>query len=480
MTDIILEASDMPPKHDGPVLEIEDLNVTFGTEEGPVQAVRGVDLYVNDSEVLGIVGESGSGKSVTMLAIMGLLPNTATITGSARFRGQELLGREAAPAAGRLRGGKMAMVFQDPLTALNPVHRVGDQIAEAIEAHHPDWSHKQVSSRSLEMLELVGIPQPDARAKQYPHEFSGGMRQRAMIAMAIANDPALLIADEPTTALDVTIQAQILEVLQEVQKVTGTAIVFITHDLGVIARLASRVQVMYAGRTAEVAPVDTIFAASRHPYTRGLLGSLPKLDESEREQLRPIQGAPPSMLNPPPACAFHPRCAMAHPRCAIDVPPLRIAGVDGQLSACHYAEDLGRVASPSDLPEDIVEQAPDKEELFETAIEALPEPPPRRLLLGALLGFVLGVATPVLALLARDAAVFLRGLLVMALGIPAVLLTRRALSEIRTQLAVSKEGVPRGRILAKIGSGLAWMSLTIWAAYCILWVLAEVLPEAQP
>ena len=480
MSEIILEASDAPPKHDGPVLEIEDLTVTFGTEEGPVQAVRGVDLYVNDSEVLGIVGESGSGKSVTMLAIMGLLPNTATITGSARFRGQELLGREAAPAAGRLRGGKMAMIFQDPLTALNPVHRVGDQIAEAIEAHHPDWTHKQVDSRALEMLELVGIPQPDARAKQYPHEFSGGMRQRAMIAMAISNDPALLIADEPTTALDVTIQAQILEVLQEVQKVTGTAIVFITHDLGVIARLASRVQVMYAGRTAEVAPVDTIFVASRHPYTRGLLASLPKLDESEREQLRPIQGAPPSMLNPPPACAFHPRCAMAQPRCAIDVPALRITGVDGQLSACHYAEDLGRVATPTDLPKDIVEQAPDKEELFEAAIEALPEPPPRRLLVGALVGFVLGVATPVLALLARDADVFLRGLLVMALGIPAVLLTRRALSEIRGRLAVSKEGVPRGRILAKIGSGLAWLSLTIWVAYCILWALAEVLPEAQP
>jgi oligopeptide/dipeptide ABC transporter ATP-binding protein len=480
MADIILEPAETASTHAGPVLEIDDLTVTFATEEGPVQAVRGVDLYVNDHEVLGIVGESGSGKSVTMLAIMGLLPNTATITGSARFRGQELLGRDAAPSAGRLRGGKMAMIFQDPLTALNPVHRVGDQIAEAIEAHHPDWTSKQVDSRALEMLELVGIPQPDARAKQYPHEFSGGMRQRAMIAMAISNDPALLIADEPTTALDVTVQAQILEVIKEAQLQVDAAVVFITHDLGVIARLASRVQVMYAGRTAEVAPVDTIFQASRHPYTRGLLGSLPKLDEVEREQLHPIQGAPPSMLNPPPACAFHPRCAMAQPRCAVDVPPLHIAGVDGQVSACHYAEDLAGVESPTELPQEIVERAPDKEELFEVAAEALPEAPPRRLLLGAVIGFVLGVAAPVVALLARDAAVFVRGLLVMGLGIPAVLLTRSALREIRAHLAVSKEGVPRGRILAKIGSGLAWMSITIWVAYCILWLLAEALPEAQP
>ena len=480
MADIILEAAEAPPEHEGPVLEIQDLTVTFGTEEGPVQAVRGVDLYVNDHEVLGIVGESGSGKSVTMLAVMGLLPNTATITGSARFRGQELLGREAAPAAGRLRGGKMAMIFQDPLTALNPVHRVGDQISEAVEAHHPDWSGKEVKARSLEMLELVGIPQPGVRARQYPHEFSGGMRQRAMIAMMIANDPVLLIADEPTTALDVTIQAQILEVLMQVQEVTGTAIVFITHDLGVIARLASRVQVMYAGRTAEVAAVDTIFQSSLHPYTRGLLGSLPKLDESQRELLRPIPGSPPSMLNPPPACAFHPRCAMAQPRCATDVPPLRLAGVDGQLSACHYAEHLGAVESPTDLASEIVEQAPDKGELFEVAAEALPEAPRRPLLPEAVLGFVLGVLTPVLALLARDADVFLRGLLVMGLGIPSVLLTRRALHKIRGHLAVSKEGVPRGRMFAKLGSGFAWASLVVWAGYCILWLLAQAMPEATP
>src|SRR3954469_14861251 len=345
MTDIILEPSGSPSNgvpSTEPVLDVEDLTVTFDTDEGRVQAVRGVNVQVYEHEVLGIVGESGSGKSVTMLAAMGLLPNTATITGSARFRGRELLGSGAA-AARSLRGGKMAMIFQDPLTALNPVHRVGAQIAEAVQAHHPDMKGKALDSRAIELLDTVGIPQPSTRARQYPHEFSGGMRQRAMIAMAIANDPDLLIADEPTTALDVTIQAQILEVLDHVQEVTGTAIVFITHVLGVIARLADRVQVMYAGRTAEIAAVDALFASSNHPYTLGLIGSLPKLDEANRELLRPIPGAPPSMLNPPPACAFHPRCAMAQPNCTTDTPELRLVGADGQVSACHYAEELGAV-----------------------------------------------------------------------------------------------------------------------------------------
>src|SRR3954453_22135046 len=250
MTDIILEPSGSPSNGvptTEPVLDVEDLTVTFDTDEGRVQAVRGVNLQVYEHEVLGIVGESGSGKSVTLLAVMGRLPKTADITGSARFRGRELLG-DGAKGARSLRGGKMAMIFQDPLTALNPVQRVGEQIAEAVQAHRPDLSGKQALGRAVEMLDLVGIPQPATRSRQFPHEFSGGMRQRAMIAMAISNDPDLLIADEPTTALDVTIQAQILEVLQRVQERSGTAIVLIPHDLGVVAELAERVLVMYAGK----------------------------------------------------------------------------------------------------------------------------------------------------------------------------------------------------------------------------------------
>ena len=260
-------------------------------------------------EVLGIVGESGSGKSVTMLALLGLLPKTATITGSATFRGEELIGRTSKDLRA-IRGGKVAMIFQDPLTALNPVLRVGNQITESLRAHNPDMSQKEADERAVELLDTVGIPRPGVRARQYPHEFSGGMRQRAMIAMAMSNDPDVLIADEPTTALDVTIQAQILEVMQRVQSLTGTAIVFITHDLGVIARVAHRVQVMYAGRTAEIGDVDTVFSRSAHPYTRGLLSSLPSLvgKAGDDHRLQPIVGSPPSMLHPPPGCAFHPRC----------------------------------------------------------------------------------------------------------------------------------------------------------------------------
>jgi peptide/nickel transport system ATP-binding protein len=320
-----------------PVLEINDLEVRFSTEEGTVQAVRGVDLTVYENETLGIVGESGSGKSVTMLAVMGLLPKTAKVSGSARYRGEELLGKHG--RIFRYRGGRIAMIFQDPLTALNPVHKVGKQIAEAVLAHHTSIGKKAAADRAIELLDLVGIPQPRVRTDQYPHEFSGGMRQRAMIAMAIANDPDVLIADEPTTALDVTVQAQILEVIQKAQEATGAAVVFITHDLGVIARLATRVQVMYAGRVAEVGSVDDVFYRSRHPYTRGLLASLPRL-ETEGTRLQPIAGAPPSMVNPPPACPFHPRCPRAEAVCSEEQPLLRLVA-DGQRSACHFAEELG-------------------------------------------------------------------------------------------------------------------------------------------
>jgi oligopeptide/dipeptide ABC transporter ATP-binding protein len=336
-------ASPTPPEQGGPLLEIEDLRVTFPTEEGEVLAVRGIDLTVYPGETLGVVGESGSGKSVTMLAMMGLLPKTARVEGSARYRGEELITRER--RIRRYRGGRIAMIFQDPLTALNPVHRVGDQISEAVLAHKPSMGRDGAKARAVEMLELVGIPQPATRARQYPHEFSGGMRQRAMIAMAIANDPEVLIADEPTTALDVTVQAQILEVIQDVQKETEAAVVFITHDLGVIARLATRVQVMYAGKAVEIGAVDDIFGDPRHPYTRGLLDSLPRLDAEGQERLRPIPGAPPSMVSPPSGCAFHPRCPMAQPMCVAEVPALRF--IEGsQSSACHFAEHVGRETGP--------------------------------------------------------------------------------------------------------------------------------------
>ncbi len=473
MTEITLEPVAPLETAGAPVLEIEDLHVTFVTEEGDVQAVRGIDLQVYEHEVLGIVGESGSGKSVTMLAAMGLLPSTAKITGSARYRGRELLGSGAAYARS-LRGGKMAMIFQDPLTALNPVHRVGDQIAEAVQAHHSEFSKHDLDGRAIELLDLVGIPQPATRARQYPHEFSGGMRQRAMIAMAIANDPDLLIADEPTTALDVTIQAQILEVLDHVQEVTGTAIVFITHDLGVIARLADRVQVMYAGRTAEIASVDALYEASNHPYTRGLIGSLPKLDE-EHELLHPIPGAPPSMLNPPPGCAFHPRCPLAQERCAIEVPELRLVGPSGGMSACHFAYELAATDSVSDLPDELVDQAPDKTLLAQLAEDAVEEPPPLRVSLAAVIGGVLGVLAPVLAIVFRDLDVSLRGLIAMVLGVAAVIECRSGLHAI-----VAGKGRVLGRTPARIGWIFAWLALTVWVLYCMGWVLANVLPEAAP
>ena len=322
-----------------PVLEVKDLHVTFASPDGAVQAVRGLDLMVSEGESLGIVGESGSGKSVSMLAVMGLLPRNATVTGSVRFPGEELLGRPD-PELRRLRGGKLAMIFQDPMTSLNPVLSVGFQIAEAIEAHHPGTDRKAAMARAAELLDLVGIPNAAARARQYPHEFSGGMRQRAMIAMAIANDPDVLVADEPTTALDVTIQAQILGVLERAQEATGAAILLITHDLGVVAGVADRIVVMYAGRAVETGGIYNVFGHPRHPYTLGLLASLPRLDDRGRERLVPIPGSPPSMVHPPPACAFHPRCPFAREMCREETPLLRPIEGTAQCSACHFAEEL--------------------------------------------------------------------------------------------------------------------------------------------
>ncbi len=316
-----------------PALSLRDFRVSFPTLSGEVQAVRGVDLDVHRGEMLAVVGESGSGKSVTFLGLMGLLPRTTKISGSAILGDTELV---AAPekVVRRVRGRRIAMIFQDPLSALNPVHRIGSQIVEMIQSHQ-DMSDKASMTRAIELLDIVGIPQPADRARQFPHEFSGGMRQRVMIAMAIANDPEVLIADEPTTALDVTVQAQILEVLQRIQQDMNAAIVLITHDLGVVARVADRVQVMYAGRAAERGDIMPLFDHPSHPYTRGLMASLPSGDG---QRLTPIPGAPPNMLQPPSGCAFRVRCSDAVEACADKLPGLRQFG--DLETACIRAEEL--------------------------------------------------------------------------------------------------------------------------------------------
>ncbi|MGI8869831.1 MAG: dipeptide ABC transporter ATP-binding protein [Mycobacteriales bacterium] len=320
------------------VLEVSHLEVTFPSEGGRVNAVRDVSYAVRSGEVLGIVGESGSGKSVSSLAVMGLLPVSARISGSVQLRGRELLGL-GDKAMSRIRGKSIGMVFQDPLSALTPVYSIGAQIAEAVLTHRKvskDDAHK----RAIELLDLVGIPNAAQRAKAFPHEFSGGMRQRAVIAIAIANDPDLIIADEPTTALDVTIQAQVLEVLRTAQEVTGAAIIMITHDLGVVAGLADRVQVMYAGRIVESAPVNEIYYRPRMPYTMGLLGSIPRLDDKDRAALTPIEGNPPSLLRLPPGCPFAPRCPIAFDRCTEVEPALLPVGGEHHTSACHLAAQI--------------------------------------------------------------------------------------------------------------------------------------------
>ena len=315
------------------ILQIRDLCVTFNTQVGELKAVRGIDVDVAPGEILGVVGESGSGKSVSFLAAMGLLPSSATISGSVLLDGKELIGAKR-KAIRSVRGKSLAMVFQDPLSALNPVHRVGDQIVEMIQSHQ-DMNTHDAEKRAVELLEIVGIPQPGERARQYPHEFSGGMRQRVVIAMAIANNPKVLIADEPTTALDVTVQAQILEVIQKVQQTFGTAVVLITHDLGVIARVADSVNVMYAGRNVESGSVQSIFDHPSHPYTRGLLSSLP---HEGAERLQPITGFPPNMLAPPAGCGFAPRCQFAVDACNAELPTLQ--PFDDLLTSCIRAADL--------------------------------------------------------------------------------------------------------------------------------------------
>jgi oligopeptide/dipeptide ABC transporter ATP-binding protein len=327
-----------------PVLEVKNLTVEFPTDDGIVQAVRGVSFSLEPRQVLGIVGESGSGKSVTSLAIMGLLPRSARVHGEVNFQGRNLL-RYSDKDLASIRGRKIAMIFQDPMTSLNPVYTVGWQLREAILAHQ-GISKDAAWKRSVELLDLVGIPNPRDRASNYPHEFSGGMRQRAVIAMAMTNDPDVIIADEPTTALDVTVQAQVLDTLERVQENTSAGIVLITHDLGVVAGMADQVLVMYAGKPVEVGTVDQIYYDPRMPYALGLLGSLPRLDAKGAEPLTPIRGAPPSLINLPPGCPFSPRCPMSRPHCDQEEPALRPVGGPGHAAACHYSEELaGDVAA---------------------------------------------------------------------------------------------------------------------------------------
>jgi peptide/nickel transport system ATP-binding protein len=320
-----------------PLLEVQDLRIHFPTDDGLVKSVDGVTFSVDRGSTLGIVGESGSGKSVTSLGIMGLHQGTsARITGEIKLDGEELVG--ANPDRVReLRGGKMAMIFQDPLSSLHPYFKIGDQIAEAYRIHHPDASKKQARQRAVDMLGRVGIPQPSARVDDYPHQFSGGMRQRVMIAMSLVNDPELLIADEPTTALDVTVQAQILDLISELQAEFGSAVIIITHDLGVVAELADEILVMYAGRPVEYGTAVDIFGQPSHPYTWGLLASMPRIDRDRIARLVPIPGTPPSLIQVPSGCPFHPRCRYAGQtggKSQTEVPPLREV-TPGHRSACH-------------------------------------------------------------------------------------------------------------------------------------------------
>ena len=329
-----------------PLLDVRNLVTEFRTDDGIVRAVDGVSFHVDRGEAVGIVGESGSGKSVTNLTLLGLIPQPPgrIVSGEAIFQGRDLLALPRAERR-RIRGNRIAMVFQDPMTSLNPFLTVGRQLTEGME-HHLGKSRDAARARAIELLAMVGIPSPESRLAQYPHQFSGGMRQRVMIAMALACEPDLLIADEPTTALDVTIQAQILDLLRGLQRRLGMALILITHNLGAVAGLCSRVLVMYAGRIVEEAPVDRLFHAPRHPYTMGLLRSVPRLDESAHARLVPIEGQPPDLSALPIGCAFAPRCPFREPACEAERPALRDAG-PGQRSACRRAEELPGLVAPA-------------------------------------------------------------------------------------------------------------------------------------
>ncbi|GAA1975076.1 hypothetical protein GCM10009798_40400 [Nocardioides panacihumi] len=334
-----------PPGEDH-VLVVEDLTVRLPTETGLVDVVRGLNLTLRRGETLSVVGESGSGKSVTALAIMGLLPKHSVVTGSIKLAGRELVGASE-NALRAVRGNNLAMIFQDPMSSLNPVMRVGPQIAEAVRAHG-SVTRAEAADRAVELLTLVGVPNAEERAQDYPHQYSGGMRQRVVIAIAMANRPDVIIADEPTTALDVTVQAQVLESLAKAQSESGAAMLLITHDLGVVASLADRVLVMYAGRAVELGTADEVFYDTRMPYTVGLLGSVPRLDARRGStRLTPIPGAPPTVDRESSGCSFAPRCPMASPPCDTR-PKLLPVGAAGHLAACHFTERLAGVA-PADL-----------------------------------------------------------------------------------------------------------------------------------
>jgi peptide/nickel transport system ATP-binding protein len=324
------------------LLEVRDLNVRFATEDGVVRAVDGVNLTVRPGQSVGVVGESGSGKSVSMLTVMGLSRSrNASISGTAMFEGRDLL-QATDDELRHIRGDDIAMIFQDPLSSLHPFYKVGWQLVEGIRAHR-DVSKAQARTRAIELLGLVGIPSPKERADSYPHEFSGGMRQRAMIAMALANEPKLLIADEPTTALDVTVQAQILELIARLQQELNMALVLITHDLGVVAEVTEEVNVMYAGEVVERAPTDRIFAAPQHPYTWGLLRSIPRLDRPRNEPLVPIPGRPPSLVDPPAGCRFYARCPYEPDQARSEHPELETAADEGDHSVrCFLAASTRR------------------------------------------------------------------------------------------------------------------------------------------
>lgn len=318
-----------------PLLEVINLQTHFRTQDGLVKAVDGVSFHVNKGETLGIVGESGSGKSVTSLSMMRLIPSPPgkIVGGQILFDGDDLLQYDEAEMR-KVRGKNIAMIFQDPMTSLNPVLTIGRQLTETLELHMR-MTGREARNRAAELLALVGIPSPDKRLNDYPHQFSGGMRQRVMIAMALSCNPDLLIADEPTTALDVTIQAQILELMKRLQSELGMAVIIITHDLGVVARMADRVNVMYAGRIIEEGPTEQIFADPRMPYTIGLLQSIPRLDEARGQRLNPIRGLPPDLINLPQVCPFSPRCDFAQDACLQQVPPLRPVEAN-QRAACLF------------------------------------------------------------------------------------------------------------------------------------------------
>src|SRR6476659_6688225 len=320
------------------LLEVKDLRTSFTTEDGVVKAVDGVSFSVEKGQTLGIVGESGSGKSVTCLTIMGLNPRRNTISsGEALWKGKNLIGAKPSQLR-KIRGDEMSMIFQDPMTSLNPVHTIGKQLVEAVQLHR-DVTVRVAKARALELLKAVGIPKAEARIDDYPHQFSGGMRQRVMIAMALINDPDLLIADEPTTALDVTTQAQILSLMKTLQEDFGSAIIMITHDLGVVAEIADDVLVMYAANVVEQAEVHDLFNRPQHPYTWGLMGSLPRL-EADVERLTQIPGQPPSLLRPPNGCRFHPRCPYVMEICKTTVPALKPTQSDpDHLQKCHLDEE---------------------------------------------------------------------------------------------------------------------------------------------